>query len=92
MAVVTERIRLGPLVACVLYRHPLVLARQAADVDRLSGGRLVLGLGIGDAPREFGQLGLSLGKASERQEIQEEVLRVIPPLWSGKTVTFEAGT
>ena len=89
VAVVTERIRLGSLVACVLYRHPLVLARQAADVDRLSGGRLVLGLGIGDAPREFGQLGLSLGKASERQEIQEEVLQVIPPLWSGKTVTFE---
>lgn len=48
---VTERVRLGTLVACAYYRHPLMLARQAADVDRVSGGRLVLGLGIGDATR-----------------------------------------
>src|SRR5262245_66231825 len=45
LAVATERLRLGSLVSCVAYRPPAVLARMAADVDRLSGGRLVLGLG-----------------------------------------------
>ena len=45
LAGVTERMRLGTLVCCVYYRSPTLLARQAADVDRISGGRLVLGLG-----------------------------------------------
>src|SRR3712207_6536925 len=45
LAASTRTIRLGPLVICVYYRHPVVLARMAADVDRLSGGRLGLGLG-----------------------------------------------
>jgi alkanesulfonate monooxygenase SsuD/methylene tetrahydromethanopterin reductase-like flavin-dependent oxidoreductase (luciferase family) len=76
-------------VACAHYRHPLMLARQAADVDRVSGGRLVLGLGIGDAPREFAQLGLHYGKARERQGLLEELLRVLPALWAGESVTFE---
>ena len=48
LATSTHTIRLGPLVNCVDYRHPVMLARMAADVDRLSDGRLVLGLGIGD--------------------------------------------
>ena len=47
LAATTSRIRLGPLVSCVYYRNPVQLARLAADVDRLSNGRLVLGLGIG---------------------------------------------
>ncbi|HSL01543.1 MAG TPA: LLM class flavin-dependent oxidoreductase [Rubrobacteraceae bacterium] len=89
VATITERVRLGTLVACVPYRHPLMLARQAADVDRASGGRLVLGLGIGDARREFAQLGLSYGRPREHQELLEEVLRVIPALWAGESVTFE---
>lgn len=71
LAAVTERIRLGPLVGCALYRHPLLLARQVADVDRVSNGRVVLGLGIGDAPQEFAQLGLRYGSARERQEALE---------------------
>ena len=86
---ITERVRLGTLVACAHYRHPLMLARQAADVDRVSGGRLVLGLSIGDAPREFAQLGLHYGKARERQGLLEELLRVLPALWAGESVTFE---
>src|SRR4051812_40399391 len=46
-AAATERVRLGPLVSCVLYRSEVDLARHAADVDRLSGGRLVVGVGTG---------------------------------------------
>src|SRR5439155_3197763 len=59
LAVRTEHLRLGTLVDCVYYRSPAMLARLAADVDRLSGGRLILGLGIGDAEREFAQMGLT---------------------------------
>jgi alkanesulfonate monooxygenase SsuD/methylene tetrahydromethanopterin reductase-like flavin-dependent oxidoreductase (luciferase family) len=89
IATITERVRLGTLVTCAHYRHALMLARQAADVDRVSGGRLVLGLGIGDAPREFAQLGLNYGKTGERQELLEEMLQVLPTLWTGESVTFE---
>lgn len=53
------------------------------------GGRLVLGLGIGDAPREFAKLGLHYGKPRERQEVLEETLRVLPSLWKGEAVTFK---
>jgi alkanesulfonate monooxygenase SsuD/methylene tetrahydromethanopterin reductase-like flavin-dependent oxidoreductase (luciferase family) len=87
MATATRRIRLGSLVTFPLYRHPLVLARQVADVDRLSGGRVVLGLGIGDAPREFAQLGLNYGPPRERQEMLDEALQVLPPLLAGQTVS-----
>src|SRR6185436_10332788 len=47
LAVATKKIRLLSLVSCIYYRSPILLARQAADVDRLSGGRLILGIGIG---------------------------------------------
>ena len=58
LATVTTRLPLIALVSCVYYRSPALIARQAADVDRISGGRLVLGLGTGDDAAEFGQLGL----------------------------------
>src|SRR6516164_4490171 len=46
LASTTQHIRLGTLVDCVFYRNPVLLARMAADLDRISGGRLILGLGI----------------------------------------------
>src|SRR5262249_23749270 len=58
IAVTTERIRLGVHVACALYRHPVMTARLAADIDNLSGGRLVLGLGIGWDDNQFANLRL----------------------------------
>jgi alkanesulfonate monooxygenase SsuD/methylene tetrahydromethanopterin reductase-like flavin-dependent oxidoreductase (luciferase family) len=63
LAVTTRSLRLGTLVACVYYRNPVLLARQAADVDRLSGGRFVLGLGIGHVEREFARMGISFPAA-----------------------------
>jgi alkanesulfonate monooxygenase SsuD/methylene tetrahydromethanopterin reductase-like flavin-dependent oxidoreductase (luciferase family) len=59
----------------------------AADVDRLSGGRLVLGLGIGDAAGEFAQLGLTFPDAPTRQRALEETLRIVLGLWSGAPTT-----
>ena len=89
LAAVTKRIRLGPLVGCALYRHPVLLARQVADVDRVSDGRVVLGLGMGDAPREFAQLGLRYRNPRERQEMLEEMVQVVPALWGEEPITFE---
>jgi alkanesulfonate monooxygenase SsuD/methylene tetrahydromethanopterin reductase-like flavin-dependent oxidoreductase (luciferase family) len=89
LAVRTERLRLGTLVDCVHYRNPVMLARLAADVDRLSGGRLVLGLGIGDAEHEFDQMGLAFPGAPARQRALEETVRILLGVWSGESFTFE---
>jgi alkanesulfonate monooxygenase SsuD/methylene tetrahydromethanopterin reductase-like flavin-dependent oxidoreductase (luciferase family) len=88
----TRTIRLGTLVSCVYYRHPVVLAREAADVDRISGGRLVLGLGSGDMPAEFEGLGLSYPAVQARQATLEEGLQIIRPLLHGQTVSFQGDT
>lgn len=57
VAAVTRRLRLGSLVSCVLYRNPVLLARMVADVDRISQGRVVVGLGAGDIEAEFRAMG-----------------------------------
>ncbi|MHB8645789.1 MAG: LLM class flavin-dependent oxidoreductase [Thermomicrobiales bacterium] len=88
LADATHTIRLGTLVSCLPYWNPVVLARLAADVDRLSGGRLVLGLGSGDMPHEFRQMGLAYPPVRERQAALEEGLRIIGPLLRGETVTY----
>jgi alkanesulfonate monooxygenase SsuD/methylene tetrahydromethanopterin reductase-like flavin-dependent oxidoreductase (luciferase family) len=83
LATVTTRLRLIALVSCVYYRHPALIARQAADVDRISGGRLVLGLGTGDDAAEFGQLGLRFPAAPERLAALAEAAGIIRRMWSG---------
>jgi alkanesulfonate monooxygenase SsuD/methylene tetrahydromethanopterin reductase-like flavin-dependent oxidoreductase (luciferase family) len=91
LATVTRTIRLGSHVSCVAYRNPAVLARMVADVDAISGGRVILGLGSGDMPAEFQQLGLTYPTTQERQAALEEAIQIIRPLLHGETVTF-AGT
>jgi alkanesulfonate monooxygenase SsuD/methylene tetrahydromethanopterin reductase-like flavin-dependent oxidoreductase (luciferase family) len=88
LAATTTRIRLGSLVSCVYYRNPVVLARQAADVDRLSQGRLVLGLGIGDDVKEFEQLGVPFPSPVQRHEALEETIHIVTRLWSDSPVTY----
>jgi alkanesulfonate monooxygenase SsuD/methylene tetrahydromethanopterin reductase-like flavin-dependent oxidoreductase (luciferase family) len=88
LALATDRIRLISLVSCVYYRSPHLLARQAADVDRLSDGRLVLGIGSGwDAP-EFAQMCLPMPPTGIRQETMEETLQIVQGLWRGGPFTF----
>lgn len=89
VALATRSIRLGPLVACAAYWNPVILARAAADLDRLSGGRAVLGMGSGDMPGEFARLGLEWGATMERQARLEEALRIVRPLLRGETVSVE---
>jgi alkanesulfonate monooxygenase SsuD/methylene tetrahydromethanopterin reductase-like flavin-dependent oxidoreductase (luciferase family) len=88
LAEVTHTVRLGTLVSCVSYSNPAVLARMAADLDRMSGGRAILGLGSGDMPHEFRQLGVPWRPAAERQAALEEGLQIIRPLLQGRRVTF----
>lgn len=88
LAATTRRIRLGSLVSCVYYRQPALLARMAADVDRLSHGRLVLGLGIGDAAVEFKRLGIPLLPVQQRQEGLEETIHIVKGLWGSEPFSF----
>ena len=88
VAEATERIRLGTMVSCVYYRHPVQLARVVADVDRISGGRVVLGIGSGDLPWEFEQMGLTYPPPAERAAVLEEALQVVPALLRGEEVRF----
>src|SRR5437762_6920483 len=73
----TKRLRFGPLVCPITFRHPSLLARTAAAVDELSGGRLVLGLGVGWNEREHRAFGLSFPPLQERLDRLEEGLQVI---------------
>jgi alkanesulfonate monooxygenase SsuD/methylene tetrahydromethanopterin reductase-like flavin-dependent oxidoreductase (luciferase family) len=88
LAAVTTRIRLGPLVSCVFYRSPAMLARLAADVDRISGGRLVLGLGGGNHEREFAKLGLPFPSTTERLAAVAETVHIVHRLWGEGPCTF----
>jgi alkanesulfonate monooxygenase SsuD/methylene tetrahydromethanopterin reductase-like flavin-dependent oxidoreductase (luciferase family) len=81
LAATTKLIRLGSLVACISYQNPVVLARTALDVDAMSGGRLVVGLGIGDIEREFVQMGIPWRTTRKRQEALDETIAILRWLW-----------
>ena len=66
LAGLTRGIRLGTTVLIVPYRHPLLIARMAANLNDLSGGRLVLGVGVGWAREEFGALGVPFRELHRR--------------------------
>jgi alkanesulfonate monooxygenase SsuD/methylene tetrahydromethanopterin reductase-like flavin-dependent oxidoreductase (luciferase family) len=79
LAGVTRRVRLGTTVLVVPYRHPLLVARMAANLDALSGGRFVLGAGIGWAKQEFDALGVPF---EQRGKLTSEYLRTIRAAWA----------
>jgi len=86
----TQRIHFGPLVAPVSFRDPVLLARQAAALDDLSGGRLILGVGAGWQEREHHLFGYTLGDVPTRMARFEEGLEVITRLLrSEEPVTYE---
>jgi alkanesulfonate monooxygenase SsuD/methylene tetrahydromethanopterin reductase-like flavin-dependent oxidoreductase (luciferase family) len=87
LAASTRTIRLGTLVSCVYYHTAAQIARAAADVDRISGGRLILGLGVGDFADEFRALGLPFPSLKERQAALIETIEIIQSLWSERPYT-----
>lgn len=78
LAGVTERIQLGTTVAIVPYRHPLLLSRTAANLNQLSGERLILGVGTGWAQQEFDALGVPF---EERGRLTDAYLQTIRAAW-----------
>lgn len=85
----TETIRLGQMVTCSSYRNAGLLAKEAATLDVMSGGRLVLGLGAGWYEREYQAYGFEFLGAGDRLRVLEETVEVIRRLWTEETVTFD---
>lgn len=87
-ACATTRIRLGTLVTPLPRRRPVVVARQTATLDRLSGGRLVLGVGTGVGPWEWDYCGEESDPAV-RGAMLDEHLELLNRLWTGEPVRHE---
>lgn len=88
LAASVPRLRLGTLVSSVTYRHPAVLANIAAAVDRISDGRLLLGLGAGWQENEHAAYGIRLGGVKERLDRFEEACAVLSGLLREPRTTF----
>lgn len=87
VAATTTRLRIGPYVFANDFRHPLLMAREAATLDFLSGGRLELGLGAGWMVSDYRQLGLPYEAPGRRIDRLVEALGIVKRLLAGETVT-----
>jgi alkanesulfonate monooxygenase SsuD/methylene tetrahydromethanopterin reductase-like flavin-dependent oxidoreductase (luciferase family) len=83
----TTRATVGPFVMNVMNRHPALVARMASTLQIASGGRLILGIGIGGAPGEHKAYGMGFPEVPERVARLEEAVAVIRALWTGGPVT-----
>jgi F420-dependent oxidoreductase-like protein len=88
LAEATTHIRVGVLVTSVGYRHPAVLAKMAATLDVISGGRLEFGIGAGYQEAEYRMYGLPFPSASVRIAQLDEALRVCKLLWTQDRANF----
>ncbi len=84
----TTTLRVGSYVFCNGYRHPVLLAREAATLDLLTDGRFELGLGSGVSPGEFEQMGIPFAGAGARVSNLEETIQVMKQLFTEDTVNF----
>jgi probable F420-dependent oxidoreductase len=87
-AAATTRLRIGTFVLDNNFRHPALVAREAATLDMLSGGRFELGIGGGWLRANFDQTGVRWPSPRERVERLEESVQIIKSLLSGETVTY----
>src|SRR6202789_4199806 len=85
VAAVTERVRLGTSVIVLPMRHPLPLAKELSTLHNLSGGRLILGVGVGWLEPEFAALGVPF---KERGRRMDEGIAMMKAVWSQDPVTF----
>jgi F420-dependent oxidoreductase-like protein len=88
LAAQTSKIRIGTLVTCNAHRNPAVLAKAAATLDVLSGGRLEFGLGAGCQEKEHTAYGFDFPSAEVRVEALTEALEVITRLWTQPKASF----
>lgn len=88
LAAHTKRVRIGTLVSPTTIHHPAVMANRAATVDRISGGRLTLGLGAGWQINEHAAYGIELFEAKDRVDRFEEAIQIIRLMGSESRTTF----
>jgi probable F420-dependent oxidoreductase len=81
----TQHITLGVSVLVLPYRHPLYWARVATSIERLSRGRLIVGVGVGWMEEEFAALGVSF---KERGRMTDEQLQVLEKLWTDEHISY----
>ena len=89
VAMVTKKVRLGTMVLANPFRNPAVLAKMAATLDIISGGRLEFGIGAGWHEPEFRQYGVPYGPFRERYEKLKEALEVIRLLWTEGNIDLQ---
>ena len=89
LAASTSRIGIATRVLGVPYREPVLLAKMAETLHRLSGGRLILGLGAGSGESEFAAMGLPDASVAARVTGLEEAIAVVQALWTQPSVSYE---
>jgi F420-dependent oxidoreductase-like protein len=89
LATLTERVRLGSMVICNLYRHPGLMAKMASTLDRVSGGRLELGIGACWSELECTERGIEWPSPEVRLQMLGESVRIIKSLWTQERTDFE---
>jgi probable F420-dependent oxidoreductase len=91
LAAVTERVRLGVIVLGAPFRHPALVAKAAATIDQISGGRVELGLGAGWLEQEFDAFGYAFGSVGERFAALEDAVAIVGGLFQGETPLTHEG-
>jgi F420-dependent oxidoreductase-like protein len=89
MAEATTRVRVGVLVSSLQYRNPGMLAKMAATVDHISGGRLEVAMGAGWSKRELSSLGMPFVGRPERIDMFDEACQVLKLLWTRARTNFD---
>jgi len=85
----TSRLKVGSLITCDAFRHPVMLAHHAATLDNASGGRFELGIGWGSWAPDFEKFGVEPDQPRDRVVRLGETLEVLKLLWSGESVDFD---
>jgi len=84
----TSRIMLGQMVGCSPYRNPGLLAKITSNIDVMSGGRLIWGIGAGWYDHEFKGYGYDFPKAADRIRVMKETVEIVKAMWSQPDVTY----
>jgi probable F420-dependent oxidoreductase len=90
-AAVTSTLRVGSYVYDNDFRHPVLLAREAAEIDRLSGGRMELGIGAGWSRSEYEMVGIPFDEGAVRASRYEEAVEIVRRLHQGETLDWVGG-
>ncbi len=88
LAEATKKVRVGHLVLCNLFRHPVITAQGLMSLDHLSGGRLIAGLGTGWTESEFRMSGIAFPEIGPRLRMLDEALTCIRSLWTREDTSF----